>query len=318
MRSRRLSDVKTLLESEPLQSWWRELTQARQRLSDCEAERDQLLSQLALSEFKSELTQKNAIDTLYQSGSLEDEAAALLAESETLENRGFPGVAAFEEQRFKVSEIWYRLGAAETSLEQAREDKRDQSEILALEKKLIAVRSEYERELQRKKKLWEDVETLWDRSTEVSLLRAERQALALKVRRNAEKRFAEAEEAKAVLISLRERSKALSKIVEEANARVDEIHRQAAVLFKCLAGNDFLYFRHPTDSRHAFAVSLVNDLESYNVEVRPLVVYSVDRRRGVGFLEPAREATPSDDEGDRRFEAYFLTGRLGQTQDKPQ
>jgi hypothetical protein len=41
-------------------------------------------------------------------------------------------------------------------------------------------------------------------------------------------------------------------------------------------------------------------------------VYSVDRQRGVAFLEPARAQSPSLEEGDRRFEDYFLKGRKGE------
>jgi polar amino acid transport system permease protein len=45
---------------------------------------------------------------------------------------------------------------------------------------------------------------------------------------------------------------------------------------------------------------------------RPLEVYTVNRARGVALLEPAREGLPlSVEEGDRRFEDYFLGPRQG-------
>jgi len=59
-------------------------------------------------------------------------------------------------------------------------------------------------------------------------------------------------------------------------------------------------------------VSLVEDKDGYNIEVKPLAVYSIDRQRGVAFLEPARAAAPSLEEGDKRFEDYFLKGRKGE------
>jgi len=37
----------------------------------------------------------------------------------------------------------------------------------------------------------------------------------------------------------------------------------------------------------------------------------VEQKRGVTFLEPARERPASVDEGDKRFEEYFLQGRKG-------
>ena len=57
---------------------------------------------------------------------------------------------------------------------------------------------------------------------------------------------------------------------------------------------------------------LFRHLSDENVEVTPLSVYSVERQRGVSFLEPAREKAPSTEEGDKRFEEYFLTGRKGE------
>jgi hypothetical protein len=62
----------------------------------------------------------------------------------------------------------------------------------------------------------------------------------------------------------------------------------------------------------AYCVPLIEDQESYNVDVKALSIYSVERQRGVSFLEPAVAGPPSVEEGDRRFEEYFLTGRKGE------
>jgi hypothetical protein len=58
-------------------------------------------------------------------------------------------------------------------------------------------------------------------------------------------------------------------------------------------------------------VPLIDDAQSYNIEIRALSVYTVDRQRGVDFLEPAVDVQPSEEDGDRRFEEYLLTGRKG-------
>jgi hypothetical protein len=86
---------------------------------------------------------------------------------------------------------------------------------------------------------------------------------------------------------------------------------EATTRFGCAAGEDFLYFRQKDQASWAFCLALVEDGESYNVEVRPLAIYSVEQKRGVTFLEPARERAASPDEGDKRFEEYFLSGRKG-------
>jgi hypothetical protein len=41
-----------------------------------------------------------------------------------------------------------------------------------------------------------------------------------------------------------------------------------------------------------------------------LGIYRAEKQRGVEFLEPAQEARRAE-EGDQRFEEYFLKGRKG-------
>jgi hypothetical protein len=311
MRARRLDEVRELIASPDFQSWWQALVAARIALADAEAHRDELLAQLTSMEFRAELSQKHAIDTLYRAGESEDAAAHLLAEAETLENRSFPGVAAFEEQRYRVSELWYRLGALESQVEHARDSKHPAPQQLTLERQRQAAADEYEQETARKNRLWDEVERLWAKSAEVSLLRSEQQLQARKVRRDAESLFAQAEERKKRAVALRAEGEAAASAVEAAKAKLEATRQAAVERFGALVGTDFLFFRHPHDSRHAYAVALVEDTEHYNVEVRPLAVFSVEHRRGVGFLEPARAAAPAGDDGDRRFETWFLHGRKG-------
>ena len=86
---------------------------------------DELLAQTTLTEFRAELTQKNAIDTLYRAGECEDRAANMLFEATELENQSFRAIADFEEQRFRPPRLWYRLGAAE---KKPRRERRTQQE----------------------------------------------------------------------------------------------------------------------------------------------------------------------------------------------
>lgn len=311
MQTKRLPEIRELVTSPEFLEWWRALVAARTTLAETEAGRDELLAQLTLMEFRSELTQKNAIDTLYRAGEHEDGAARSLAESTELENRSFPGVAAFEEQRFKVSEIWYRLGAAEKALDDAKEQKRPKTELDPLERRYRSLADEYEREMARRKRLWGEVEQLWTSSTEINLLTCEERVLARKVRKESEALFGLAEERKKKAQGLKAEADASANAVEAARAKLIAVRKKARDLFGASVGTDFLYFRHREDQRQAFAVCLVDDREAYNVEVKALSVYSVDRQRGVGFLEPARVAPASLEEGDRRFENYFLTGRKG-------
>ncbi|MBL9039211.1 MAG: hypothetical protein JNG84_11895, partial [Archangium sp.] len=235
----------------------------------------------------------------------------LLAESTELENRSFPGVASFEEQRFRVSELWYRLGAAERELDDAKERTPPAGDVQALERRHRVMADEYERELTRRNRLWDDVEKLWTRSAEVNLMTCEARVLGRKVRRSAERLFGLAEERKKNTQALRAETNGSASAVEGARAKLASVRARAKELFGCSVGTDFIYFRHRDDQRHAFAIALVDDREAYNLEVKALAVYTVDRERGVGFLEPARAINASSEEGDRRFETYFLNGRKG-------
>jgi len=312
VKARRFNDVRELVGSAEFQAWFAAFTAARKALAEADQARDEALAQLTVMEFRAELTQKNAIDTLYRGGEHEDLAARLLADAEAAENKSFPGVAAFEEQRFKVSELWYRLGALEKAVEEARDGKKAAWEIEALEKKQKLATEEYTREMGRRDRLWDEVERLWMQGAEASLLTAEQKVLARKVRRTSEQLFALAEDRKKKALSLKAAAEAAATALEAARAKLEATRTRARELFGAAVGEDFLYFRHRDDQRHAYAVALVEDSENYNIEVKPLVVYSVERQRGVGFLEPARVMGTSMEEGDRRFEEYFLRGRKGE------
>lgn len=317
MKQKRLSEVRELVASTDFQGWWNQLVEARTTLADATARYDELLGQVTLMEFRSELTQKNAIDTLYRAGEHEDSAANMLVDATDMENRSFRGVSEFEEKRFHVSELWYRLGAAEKALEEARDKKLPEPEMKALERARGSAAQEYEDETKKKNRMWDEVERLWAKSSEVSLLMAEARALGKKVRREAEGLFALAEDRKSRAKSLRTESTEASATVESARARVATLLAQAKERFGCAAGTDFLYFRVRDDQKHALALGLIDDAENYNLEVKSLALYVVDRQRGVGFLEPAKHAASSAEEGDRRFESYFLTGRKGQASSNP-
>jgi hypothetical protein len=312
MQAKRLQEVHELVESQVLRDWWTSLVHARVALLDAEANRDELSAQLNLMEFRAEQHQRQAIDTVYRGGEQGERAAGLAAEAQRLDNQSFPSLAEFEDARFRTSELWYRLGAAEHNLERAREQRRPSAELDPLERARQALQSDHQHLEREKQGLWAEVERLWDQSAEVSLQRAEAQVQAVKLRRDAERGFALALDRKRRVASLKAELHRTEGEVAKARTSLAEVVNRAPELFGCAMGTDFLYFRHPSDPRHAYAVAVVQDGEHYNLEVQPLGVYSVDLDRGVQFLEPARDRVVDTSEADRRFEAFFLTGRQGQ------
>lgn len=333
-KAHRLAELKELLASPELQAWWDALSAARVALEEASGRYDELLTQAMLMDFRAELAQKNAIDTLYRSGEFEDAAASLLAESTDLENQSFKSVSDFEELRFRASESWYKLGAAERQLDELRDQlaalgaqrekaqggarrelearlSQKEHEVKLSERAHRQLHADYDREAARKARIWDEVERIWSRSAEMSLTMAEKKMQARKVRRTAEQLFAQAEERKQKAQRLRQDADGAAAAREQAAQAVKAVLAQAREKFGCAVGDEFLYFRERDQSQRAFAVSVVADSTTFNIEVKPLSVYSVDRSRGVSFLEPAVEGAPSVEEGDRRFEAFFLQGRKG-------
>lgn len=316
MKPKRLAEVRELLSTQEFRSWWEEFLSVRKDHELATQRYEEQLSQTTLMEFRAELIQKNAIDTLYRAGESEDQAASMVFEATDLENRSFRAIALFEEQRFKVSEIWYRLGAAEKGLEEKRDlnerlkNRKGEADLEMAERARQTTAAEYARETQVKDQLWEDVERIWIRSTEVGLLVSEERARGKAIRKNAEALFAQAEERKARARELRKELETFFAARGVTQARLKVLLEQARTKFGCTPGTDFLYFRHKDSPKRAFVVSLVEDPESYNVEVKALGVYEADRQRGVSFLEPSRaDATAA--EPDSRFEEFFLRGRKG-------
>ncbi|HUB09234.1 MAG TPA: hypothetical protein VMB50_19680 [Myxococcales bacterium] len=341
MKVKALAEVRELVASADFQGWWEELSRTRVAEVVAADRFDELLTQSTLLDFRAELAQKNAIDTLYRAGSCEDAAAKLVAEATDVENRSFEVVAGYEEQRFHVSEIWYRLGAAEKALEELRErvavdrgaleqagaDRaklREAESILAeaevdlrkAEKEHRQIHDDYERETQRKLRLWDEVERLWASSAEMNLLVSEKRAEGRKIRKRAERLFKEAEERKT-------RSKALRADADQQSAerarhseRLAQLLQQARERFGCAVGEEFLYWRQREDQSGAYCVSLIDDSEDYNIELKALGIYRAEKQRGVEFLEPSQEKRRAD-EGDQRFEDFFLRGRKGTIRQPP-
>jgi hypothetical protein len=139
---------------------------------------------------------------------------------------------------------------------------------------------------------------------------AEQKLLAKRVRKQAEALFATADERKKQAVRLKSEADQALVAFQLATAKTESILDASKERFGCSRGKEFLYFAQKGNQKMAFCVSLIEDRESYNLEVQPLSVYSIDPQRGVAFLEPAREH-PRADQNDQRFENYFLQGRKG-------
>ena len=319
MQAKRLEELRELLDSEDFTSWHRTLKEVREAHRKAEAHYEQLLTEVTLADFRAELSQKNAIETVYAAGDYEDEAARLLAQATEVENRSIAAVAAFEEQRFRASDAWIRLGAIEKRLEELKEARsragaetsRIDEEIQRVTREYRAAHDVYERESARKARLWEEVEGMWQESSRLSLTCAEKEMKARRVRRLAERLLAQAEAQKREATGQREKAEEVEKERTRLEAEAARLLERAAESFGCLAGEDFLYWGAAESNKIAYAFSLIDDAETYNLEVEAGRLYQVTLRKGVRFQEPVLKPHAAAADEDRRMEAYFLGGRGG-------
>jgi hypothetical protein len=327
MKSVRLGDLRELLQGPAFSAWWADWSAAAAALADARARHEDLLSQAETMSVRSELAQRAGVEAFTRAGEAEDGATRSAAEAQGLENRALALVGEYEEQRFRTSDLWVRLGGAEKGLEERNETaakpggkqgaRGRAAGLHAAERQVQGLREQYEGEDKKRARLWDDVEAAWATSFERSLLGAERGLAARRLRREAERLFEEAEERRVRAKQLAADAEAAGRELREAERRRAALLADARERFGCAPGEVFLYWRHKDDKRGAFAVALADDADSTNVEVKALRIYTVGRARGAAFLEPAREGlAPSHEEGDRRFEEYFLGPRKGTRRDE--
>lgn len=329
MKSVRLDDLRELLHGPAFAAWWAEYGKAVAAVRDASLRHDDLVSQSETMLVRSELAQRAAVEAFSRAGDADDEGTRSSSEAQALENRALELVGEYEEQRFRTSDLWVRLGGAERTLEERREASaaaakgdgaraRTQAKTAfrAAERQHQELRQQYDAEDEKRGRLWGEVEAAWAASFERSLLVAEHAVTGRRIRRQAERLFEEAEVRRLRAKQLAADAEVAGRERAEAEKRRLALLADARAKFGCAPGDRFLYWRHADDKRSAFAVSLHDDPDGANIELQALGVYAVGRQRGVSFLEPAREGLPATvEEGDRRFEEYFLGPRKGARRD---
>ncbi len=326
MKSVRLGDLRELLHGSAFSAWWAEYKKAVAALREASLRHEDLVSQSETMLTRSELAQRTAVDVFSRAGDADDEATRSASEAQAIENRALELVGEYEEQRFRTSDLWVRLGGAERALEERREAAgrgtakaraQAQTALRAADRQHQELREQYEAEDAKRARLWDEVEAAWASSFERSLLVAEHGVDGRRIRREAERLFEEAEVRRARAKQLAADAEAAGLERAEAEKRRVALLTEARTRFGCAAGDRFLYWRSADDKRSAFAIALGDDPEGANIEVKALGIYAVGRQRGAAFLEPAREGLAvAAEEGDRRFEEYFLGPRKGTRRDR--
>jgi hypothetical protein len=311
MKAVRLAELRELLQGAAFAAWWVDWQRAVTARDEARARHDDLVAQAELMALRSEIVQRAGVEAFSTSGDVEDEGTRRAAEAQAEENRALALVGEFEQQRARTSEAWSRLGAADRALEERREALGDRTRarealeaaLRDAERERGALAAEYEAADGTRRRLWDEAEAAWAASLERSLLGAEHAVVARGIRRDAERRFAEAEERRLRARQLSGDAAAAQRALRDAEARLAALRAAAEAQLGCLAGPSFLYWRHRDDKRSAFAVSLADHVVEGGAAAKALAVYVVGRQRGVAALEPAREGAGSTaEERDRRLD----------------
>jgi hypothetical protein len=315
MKAVRLGELRELLESAAFSAWWTDWQHATTARNDARVRHEDLVAQSELMALRSELVQRAAVEAFSRSGDVEDEGTRWSAQAQIEENHALALVGEFEQQRLRASEAWMRVGGAEKALEERREavggDRTRMKEALEsalreAEKHRQSLAAEYEAADRKRRQLWDDAEAAWATSFERSLVGAEHDVLARRIRREAEKLFAEAEERRLRARQLSGDAATALRELRDAEGRLAALRTAAREKFECVPGVSFLYWRHRDDKRSAFAVSLSDQPEGPGTPAKALGLYVVGRLRGVAVLEIARDdAGSSAEERDRRLDQFL-------------
>lgn len=296
MKAKQLSEVRDIVNSAKFRSWFDTLVKARLAAREAQLRHEELLTQIHLMEFRAELAQRNATDTLYRAAGHEDAAAAIQAESSDLENKSLNLVGEYERQRALCTELWGAMGAAETP------DR-------APDARARKLREEYERETAKKNRMWEEVENLWAMSLEKNLAVVENKAKGKRVRRESETLFANAEKANASAQALKSDGERSAREREKADEAVLALMSGAAAEFDAIVHEDFLYWSQRENNKAVYVSPLFNDSSNYNLELNACRIYQCSSERGVDFLEPIVETAVRGSRVDTRLDDFFVKGR---------
>lgn len=336
MKSKYLKEIKNLLESAAFKEWWTKYNEKQREILNITAEIDKILAEENNHIFNANLVQKKALDRIEESSQMDALAAKWLAEASDMDNKSYEAVAKFESKRVEVSELWFKVGALDHELETIKseintlreriQNASDRQEVInlrttlknkeqmleSLNKEFAKISEQYEREAARKKKLWEDVEMIWNISIEYNLKVAEAQAKSKKFKREAEIFLQESNYFNRKAQEKHTEAEQLNSEREKDIKYIEELLRLARERFECIAEDEFLYWQQKENSQLVYCVPLITDLDNYNIEIRSLNIYQVDRTKGVTFIEPLVDSNKRiSEEQDTRIDDFFLKGRKG-------
>ena len=333
MKSHRIRSLKELISTSAFREWHSKHNQLNAELLDLEDRREELELSLNIARFETEFIQGNADRTFLSAGDFEDESARSEAEYAAIENDSFQLLSDFEDKSRDEEDARIQLHGLEQQLEQKRygaserraelgaQDGREGTdtaisdeelknlggEIAGLARQVEAARGRLGEEQKRRESLWDQVEETWVTAFRANMRRSEFSYQGRRIRARAERLFAKAE---VVRRKIDEVSSQLAVVDEKLSSVKADMMRHlehARKNFDCTVVDEFLFWPHEDDVHAALCVPLVDEQSHFNIQIKALKVYQIERDKGLDFIEPVPDEEMADE--DPRLESFFNEGR---------
>ncbi len=322
MKSYRVNSLRELVSSSDFLTWHGKHSEMSLALRELEDKREALEFDLNIAKYRADSFQNFADETLFKAGDLEDQSARSEAQYAEIENDSFQLLSDFEDKSRDEEQARIELHGIEKVIldyKERRDDRASQSgendskvkeladEINSLEKQAAVARGKFEEQSKLREALWERVEDTWGNAFRANMARSEFSYQGRRIHSKAESYFAKADEVRKEVAEL---SDDIAKTDERlASARADRARHldDAKKNFDCTVVDEFLFWPNSDDVHAALCVPLIDEQSHFNIQIKALKVYQIERDKGLDFIEPVPDEELNDE--DPRLNSFFTEGR---------
>ena len=330
MKSYRVSSLRELVSSSNFLTWHGKHSEMSEALRQLEDKREALEFDLNIAKYRADSFQNYADETLFKAGDFEDQSARSEAQYAEIENDSFQLLSDFEDKSRDEEQARIELHGIEKVLEDRRQDASERratleaqsgresaqndsklkelgDEIATLGKQADTARGKFDEQSKLREALWSKVEATWSNAFRANMARSEFSYQGRRIHSKAERYFSKADEVRKEVAEL---SDEISKTDERlSSAKADRARHldEAKKTFDCTVVDEFLFWPNTDDVHAALCVPLIDEQSHFNIQIKALKVYQIERDKGLDFIEPVPDEELSDE--DPRLKSFFTEGR---------
>lgn len=330
MRSHRVHSLRDLVRSSEFLTWHKKHSEISEELHGLEDKREKLDLDLTIAKFRADSLQNFADETLFKAGDYEDQSARSEAKYAEIENDSFQLLSDFEDKSRDEEQARIELHGIEKVLEDRRQDASERratleaksgresaqsdsklrelgDEIASLGKQADVARGKFDEQTKLREELWNQVEETWSNAFKANMARSEFSYQGRRIHSKAESYFAQADEIRKEVSTISDK---ISKTDERlGSVRADRTRHldDAKKNFDCTVVDEFLFWPNTDDVHAALCIPLIDEQSHFNIQIKALKVYQIERDKGLDFIEPVPDEELNDE--DPRLNSFFIEGR---------